>query len=90
MSSSVCCAGQACVQLACLAPDLASAQRQLANAVLHFESVSSSACHWPACNALSVLPMSGVVCPCEASCMPDWHGDTLVRVQKGDRVARLC
>ena len=89
MNSSVCCAGQACVQLACLAPDFASAQRQLANAVLHLESVSSSASHWPACNTLSVLPMSGVVCPCEASCMPDWYGHVVVRVQKGDCVVRL-
>ena len=36
-----CPAGQACVQLSSLAPDFASAIRQLSNAVLHFESVSS-------------------------------------------------
>ena len=36
-----CPAGQACVQLSSLAPDFASAVRQLSNAVLHFESVSA-------------------------------------------------
>ena len=35
-------AGQACVHLSCLAPDFATAERQLANAILHFESVSIS------------------------------------------------
>ncbi|CAL5220409.1 g2420 [Coccomyxa viridis] len=37
-------AGQACVQLSCLAPDFTTAIRQLANAVLHFESASAQGC----------------------------------------------